>query len=205
MATLEQFQPLAGACERGAGQRPGRLPARLAQGLARAAAAGLFLIASVSTANPSLPEPAARDLPGLALQGDTQFRFFGMKVYDIRLWVPAGGFSPDKPYALELVYNMNFKGEDIAQRSIDEQRGQGYGPEDKLARWKDQMARIFPDIKPGDTLVGIHLPGKEARFYTRSRFISAVADAEFARAFFDIWLSEKTSEPKLRARLLEKK
>lgn len=154
---------------------------------------------------PALPEVVSKDLPGLALQGDTQFRFLGMKVYDIRLWVPPGGFAPDKPYALELVYNMNFKGTDIAQRSIDEQRGQGYGPDDKLRKWKDEMARIFPDIKPGDTLIGLHLPGKEARFYTRNKFISTVADAEFARAFFDIWLSEKTSEPKLRARLLEKK
>jgi Chalcone isomerase-like len=154
---------------------------------------------------PALPEPVVKDLPGLTLQGDTQFRFIGMKVYDIRLWVPPGGFAPDKPYALELVYNMNFKGADIAQRSIDEKRGQGYGPEEKLTRWKAEMARIFPDIKPGDTLIGVHLPGKEARFYTRNKFLSTVTDPEFARAFFDIWLSEKTSEPKMRARLLEKK
>lgn len=154
---------------------------------------------------PALPEVVSKDLPGLTLQGDTQFRFIGMKVYDIRLWVPPGGYAPDKPYALELVYNMNFKGADIAQRSIDEKRGQGYGPEDKLNRWKAEMTRIFPDIKPGDTLIGVHLPGKEARFYTRAKFLSSVMDPEFARAFFDIWLSEKTSEPKLRARLLEKK
>lgn len=169
-------------------------------------AALLFsLLALTALANPVLPEPVQKDLPGLTLVGDTNFRFIGMKVYDIRLWAPDGRYAPDKPFALELVYDMNFKGTDIAKRSIDEKRGQGYGPEDKLNRWYAEMAKIFPDIKPGDTLIGIHVPGKEARFYTRSKFIAAVADPEFSRAFFDIWLSEKTSQPGLRKRLLGNK
>ncbi|MDX2217962.1 MAG: chalcone isomerase family protein [Burkholderiales bacterium] len=165
----------------------------------------LSLLALNALANPVLPEPVQKDLPGLTLVGDTNFRFIGMKVYDIRLWAPEGRYAPDKPFALELVYDMNFKGTDIAKRSIDEKRGQGYGPEEKLNRWYAEMAKIFPDIKPGDTLIGIHVPGKEARFYTRSKFIAAVADPEFSRAFFDIWLSEKTSQPGLRKRLLGNK
>ncbi|MBL8517139.1 MAG: chalcone isomerase family protein [Betaproteobacteria bacterium] len=162
-------------------------------------------ISMLAQANPVLPEPVQKDLPGLAIVGDTSFRFIGMKVYDIRLWAPEGRYAADQPFALELVYDMNFKGADIAKRSIDEKRGQGYGPEEKLNRWYGEMARIFPDIKPGDTLIGIHVPGKEARFYTRSKFIAIVADPEFARAFFDIWLSEKTSQPGLRKRLLGNK
>lgn len=162
-------------------------------------------VSALVQASPALPEPVLKDLPGLALHGETTFRFIGLKVYDIRLWAPGGQYAPDKPFALELVYDMNFKGSDIAQRSVDEKRGQGYGPEEKLARWNAEMARIFPDIKPGDTLIGVHHPGKEARFYSRSKFIATVLDPEFARAFFDIWLSEKTSQPGLRKRLLEKK
>jgi hypothetical protein len=57
-------------------------------------------------------------------------------------------------------------------------------------------------VKKGDVLVGVSVPGKEARFYAADRFLATVPDAEFAKAFFDIWLSEKTSEPKLRQRLL---
>ena len=64
------------------------------------------------------------------------------------------------------------------------------------------MARIFPDIKKGDTLIGVSLPGKEARFYNREKLIAVVPDPEFAKAFFDIWLSEKSSEPKMRLKLL---
>ena len=78
----------------------------------------------------------------------------------------------------------------------------GYTDETKLKKWGDAMTAIFPDVKKGDTLVGVSIPGKEARFYSQEKFIAAVPDPEFAKAFFDIWLSDKTSEPKLRLRLL---
>lgn len=158
-----------------------------------------------SLASPPLPELVQKDQPGLTLQSQSPYRFFGLKVYDIRLWAQGARYDAAQPHALELVYDMNLKGEDIAKRSITEMRGQGYGPEDKLGRWNAAMAKIFPDIKPGDTLIGVHVPGKEVRFYTRDKFITAVTDAEFARAFFDIWLAERTSEPGLRKRLLEQK
>jgi hypothetical protein len=152
-----------------------------------------------------LPEAVKRDLPGLDLSGETTYRFLGIKVYDIRLWCPGGRYRQGEPFALELKYDMNFKGADIAKRSVDEMRGQGYGPDDKLERWRQHMAKVFPDIKPGDTLIGVAEPGKGARFYTRDRFIAAVDDPEFSQAFFDIWLSDKTSEPGLKKRLTEKK
>lgn len=171
----------------------------------------LFLVPSALAAAPAyaappLPEIVQRDQPGLAVAGETPFRFLGLKVYDLRLWAPDGVYSnsPAQPFALELVYNMNFKGTDIASRSVDEMRAQGRGDEAKLARWGEEMARIFPDIKPGDTLIGVSVPGKEARFYTRERFIAAVPDAEFSAAFFGIWLGEKTTEPAMRKRLLER-
>ncbi|MEO8104614.1 MAG: chalcone isomerase family protein, partial [Betaproteobacteria bacterium] len=111
-------------------------------------------------------------------------------------------FTHGDPFALELVYDLSLSGRDIAERSVSEMRGQGYRDESKLKRWGDEMARIFPDIRPGDTLVGVSMPGKEARFYTRDKFIAAVPDPEFARAFFDIWLSDKTSAPGVRRKLL---
>jgi hypothetical protein len=32
--------------------------------------------------------------------------------------------------------------------------------------------------------------------------VGVIRDAEFSRRFFNIWLGEKTSEPKLRAQLI---
>jgi hypothetical protein len=138
----------------------------------------------------------------LTKRGAAVMRAIGLKVYDISLWTPAKAHSDVEPFALKLIYNMSFKGSDIAKRSVDEMRKVGYTDEAKLKRWGETMTKIFPDVKKGDTLVGVSVPGKEVRFYSQSKLIATVPDVEFGKAFFDIWLSEKTSEPKLRRQLM---
>ena len=153
----------------------------------------------------SLPTPISVDVAeskSLTRRGDAVMRFFGLKVYDIRLWTPGRPHRDEDVFALELVYDLGLKGAEIAKRSADEMRKIGYTDEAKLKRWTEAMMTAFPDVKQGDTLVGVSVPGKEARFYSRDKFLAAVPDPEFAKAFFGIWLSEKTSEPRLRERLL---
>lgn len=157
---------------------------------------------SLNASANSLPELVTKDVMGLTVRGSAVMRFFGLKVYDVRLWTQMKPFTYADPFVVELVYDISLKGKDIADRSVKEMRAQGISDEMKLKRWGEEMARIFPDIKQGDTLIGVSLPGKEARFYNRDRLIATVPDPEFAKAFFDIWLSEKTSEPKLRVKLL---
>lgn len=65
------------------------------------------------------------------------------------------------------------------------------------------MGRIFPDVRPGDHIVGVQLPD-EARFFYNDRSLGTVDDPAFARAFFAIWLDAKTSAPELRAALLKR-
>jgi len=97
---------------------------------------------------------------------------------------------------------MNIRGRDLTKRSLEEMRKLGFSDPARLKRWEEAMDRVFPDIRPGDRLVGVNIPGREARFYSQDRLLGAVPDPEFARAFFGIWLDERTSEPALRARML---
>ena len=167
-----------------------------------------FVLALLLAASPLL---AARDLPaamGSALAnlkrlGEGRLRFLAFHVYDATLYVAGDKWSPDQVFALDLRYEMSLKGKDIAERSITEMKGQGHGDPAKLKRWGEEMARIFPDIKPGDRLVGVSLPNSGASFYNDQKLLGVVADPEFARAFFAIWLDERTSEPKLRRQLLK--
>jgi Chalcone isomerase-like len=161
----------------------------------------LSLVGTAAHAN-TLPVPVAKEHTGLSVRGETLLRVFGFKVYDARLWTQSKAHSYDDMFALELVYAMGFKGKDIADRSVEEMRKVGIRDEAKLMRWGSEMARIFPDIQKGEALIGVFVPNKEVRFFTREKLIATVADPEFAKAFFDIWLSEKTSEPKLREKLL---
>ncbi len=161
-----------------------------------------LLMCATFAAATNLPEDLTRDVKGLSVRGEAVLRFLGFKVYDVRLWTQMKPFTHSEPFVIELVYDMAIKGKDIADRSVKEMRAQGVGDDAKLRRWGDEMTKIFPDIKHGDTLIGVSIPAKEARFYNREKLLATIPDPEFAKAFFDIWLSEKCSYPKVRLKLL---
>ena len=64
------------------------------------------------------------------------------------------------------------------------------------------MTQAFPDVNPGERLTGLFWPDEGVRFFHNGRLRADIADAEFARKFFAIWLSPKSSQPKLRLALL---
>jgi len=158
--------------------------------------------AAFAQAVPPLPGALVAEAPALKLLGDGRLRFFGLHVYDSSLWVPGDSWSFERPFALDIRYAVSIKGRDLTERSLVEMKRLGYTDAEKLRRWEAAMDRVFPDIRPGDRLVGVSLPGNGARFYSQERFLGSVADPEFASAFFSIWLHPDTSEPKLRAQML---
>ncbi|MEY3123628.1 MAG: hypothetical protein RLZZ573_148 [Pseudomonadota bacterium] len=172
--------------------------------------AGLALAARMAhaadTVAPTAPPPElAALLPGAKVAGFTRMRFFGFDVYDAALWVGpdfrAGSFD-QHPHALELTYLRGLSGRAIAERSLKEmRRGTAANPEQD-ARWLGAMQNAFPDVNKGDRITGLHTPGSGARFWFNSQARSTIADPEFSRQFFGIWLSPATSEPQLRAALL---
>jgi hypothetical protein len=168
----------------------------------RALVAAAAFAAALAHAGPPLPVALASEAPLLEPLGEGRLRWFGLHVYDSSLWVPGGTWSFDRVFALDIRYAMSIRGRDLTKRSLEEMRKLGFSDAARLGRWEAAMDRVFPDIRPGDRLVGVNIPGREARFYSQERLLGAVPDPEFARAFFGIWLDEKTSEPALRARLL---
>ena len=169
----------------------------------RLAFAAVLLAAAAAWAAPPLPAAVVADLPGLKLVGEGTLRFIGIHVYDGSLWIPGDTYAPGGPFALQLQYAMSVKGAVLASKSVEEWKKQGLDDEAKFKQWEAEMTRVFPDIKSGDRLIGVNLPGKGAAFYSADRSLGMIADPEFAHAFFGIWLSEKTSEPKLRAQMLK--
>jgi hypothetical protein len=151
------------------------------------------------------PDYLRADLGEARLAGRGTLTWFGLRVYDAALYVPAR-FDPDdplaQPFALELTYARRLSGARIAQTSRDEIARLGYGDEAKRARWLAQMQALFADVEAGTRLAGVHLPGVGARFYRDGRTLGAIDDPEFARAFFAIWLDARTRAPQLRAQLL---
>ena len=168
-----------------------------------AGAAGVLSLQVWAT---SLPPALRGALPMAALAGQAKLSFWGFEVYQATLWV-APGFSAntyaDHGFALELAYLRDFSGADIARRSLAEIERQTPISAEQAQRWGDQMRALFPDVKTGERLTGLHRPGAGARFLHNGRVLGEIADPEFARLFFGIWLSTNTSEPKLRLALLQ--
>ena len=167
--------------------------------IARRRLLGLFAIWSLAgLANSAAEGPTA----GFRRWGSGEFRRFGFLVYEATLW--AGGEDPLRPpLALKLTYKRNISGQDIAEASVKEIRNLGLADEALLRNWGEQMARIFPDVRPGDHILGLQLP-EGARFFLNDRPLGAIDDPAFARAFFAIWLDARTSAPELRAALLKR-
>jgi hypothetical protein len=171
-------------------------------------AAGLLLgagAARAQTAPAAVPPEIAAALPGATLQGSGRLRFLGLSVYDARLWHGGSKVGDDwtaAPLALELQYLRSLVGRQIAERSLKEMRRQRDIPEADGQRWLTAMLQVFPDVKEGDRITGLLLPGMGARFAVNGQLKGDVRDPEFAKLFFGIWLSDKTSQPALRRSLL---
>ena len=141
---------------------------------------------------------AVAPYPGLRRWGSGAFRRFGFHVYDATLWAGDDPLRP--PLALRLDYKRSIAGKAIAEASLREMRKR-VADTPRLEAWGAEMARIFPDVRDGDHLVGLWQP-EGARFLQGGRTLGDVDDPDFARAFFGIWLDERSSAPALRAALL---
>ncbi|MBC7957907.1 MAG: chalcone isomerase family protein [Cytophagales bacterium] len=145
------------------------------------------------------------ELPNARLLGQGRLTYFGLNVYGARLWV-TDSFKAEEfarhPMALELEYARSLVGQLIAERSLDEMKKVGDVPESKAAGWLAAMAQIFPDVNKGDRITGVYHPVDGMRFFLNGKARGEVQDPLFARLFVGIWLSPRTSEPKLRLALL---
>ena len=158
-----------------------------------------------AAASPRGAPPQQGPLPGAVLAGHGLLRFWGLEVYHASLWVWPG-FRPeafaDHPFALELEYRRAFKADAIAERSIQEMRRLGVFSEAQARRWQRALQAALPDVRPGDRIVGLNRPGQGVRFEQDGRLLGELADPEFARLFFAIWLAPASPEPALREALL---
>jgi hypothetical protein len=164
----------------------------------------LFAIFFVVTAHSALAEtkPILKHVPDAQKVGTGRLSFLLWDVYDATLYASQKRYNALQPYALKLAYLIDLKGADIADRSVEEMRKQGFADEGKLAEWQKAMKKLFPDVKKGSVLTGIRDANGDALFYFNDAFIGSINDKAFTERFFAIWLDKNTSETALRKQLL---
>lgn len=126
----------------------------------------------------------------LLAQGTLQF--FGLTVYQARLWAGAG-FEPQRyerlPFVLALDYQCQLASVALAERALAEMRRIGSFSSEQASQWLQRMRQAFPDVRCGDRLSAQHDGLGEVRFAHNGLLTGQWQDQAFARLFFGVWFS----------------
>lgn len=166
--------------------------------------APLVLVLMVSGV-PAMAKPA--ELQGVFQAtepyGRSSLRWLFLKAYDVHLWTDAPAWSMDATFALSIKYNMGFTSEELVERTLEEMKKVEPGLSGgRLAQFSTPLSRVLPAVKSGDRISALHVPGRPVRFFLNGRATGEMDAADFATAFFGIWLSPRSSEPSIRRDLL---
>jgi len=153
-----------------------------------------FLLLSGSlTANP---------IADLEQVGSATLKVYFWTVYNSSLYSQDGKFSGVNPYlALEIEYRRDISNAQLISRTAEEWEKQNIFGNDS-EQWLKDLREFWPDIKKGDVIVLRVNPDLASEFYLNAELIGTIADKRFTNDFLAIWLSENTSYPKLRDRLV---
>lgn len=132
-------------------------------------------------------------------QGVGRLNFWGFHIYDVTLYRMANLSSAE--FALDIKYQKSFSGSSIANKTVEEMKKMGV-PDAQAAIWGKELTEVLPNIESGQTLTGVYSSKIGTTFFYEGKKIAQIQGADFAKAFFGIWLDPKTSAPKLRAELL---
>ena len=68
--------------------------------------------------------------------------------------------------------------------------------------WLTQLDKILPDVERGDVLVLRVSNSLASLFFFNNSLIGTIEDQDFTKDFLALWLSERSSYPKLRNKLV---
>ncbi len=145
------------------------------------------------------------DLQGVALK-----KFLNIKVFAAGFYLPMGFSSrealEDVPKRIEVAYLQPIPQKELARVTI-KGIAQNVDPEvlQKLEQQIDKMNAIYQDVRPGDRYAITYIPGQGTRVAFNGQMRGTIEGADFAQAFFSIWVGKKPVDDVFRARLLGEK
>lgn len=178
----------------------------LTSGLVAATGAALLCLA-MGTAEAMLPAPARADFAQLEEVGRGRLTWLGFGIYEASLYTPDGrytGLQSGRPVALSLWYQRKFTKAELIEITRNEWERLGAAPAPRRAAWVAALERQWVDVRKGDNMTAVVVPGGETRFYRQDRLLGTVADPAFGPAYLAIWLDPRTAVADLRAEMLRR-
>jgi hypothetical protein len=153
----------------------------------------------------SLPKPVLEADYNLRRVGAGELTWLGRPIYDASLWTAHGHFSgyrSGEPVALSLWYRRDFSRDMLLRITDTAWRRLGEVPTDRRERWLATLRPLWSDVRPGDNVTTVVVPGGATRFYDERGFMGQIDDPEFGPAFLSIWLDSRSVVADLRVQLL---
>lgn len=149
----------------------------------------------------------ASPFPQLIKSGEGEMDYLFWTIYRAELYVDSLPYQEESfPKALKIEYYRDIDSDDLIDATKDQWLHLGIN-QALINQWTAELPSIWPDISKGDELIIYVSKDGESTFYSGQegqtvKRLGQVDDDQFGRAFLDIWLSVKTTEPKLRAKLM---
>ena len=144
----------------------------------------------------------------LTLKGVAALKWgFLFDVYAGAFYLPEGisgqNWTEDVPKRLELSYFLNFKAADFSESSDKLLRSSLSDAEyEALAERLQKFYQLFRDIKPGDRYSLTYRSGTGTELRLNEELLGVAPGADFAVAYFGIWIGPQPINEKFRNRLL---
>ncbi|GLT14116.1 chalcone isomerase family protein [Vibrio algivorus] len=137
----------------------------------------------------------------LQLVGEARMTYLFWDIYDARLYSSSGDYSTQRfPVLLSLSYLRDFKAKDIVKATNEQWLH--LGKDSLVGQYDKTLMSLWPDIKQGDTLSVLVENNQTSAFFYNGKKLGVIRDASFTESFIAIWLSPKTSHPKVRQQLI---
>lgn len=145
----------------------------------------------------------------LALCSTALFRYrIFIKAYVGALYLPAGARGrsalDDVPKRLELHYFYKIAGDGFG-KAADQLLTDNFGAE-TLAPMRERIDRLhslYRDVVPGDRYALTYTPGVGTELRHNDEVLGTIEGADFARAYFSIWLGREPLNASFRDQLLD--
>ena len=137
--------------------------------------------------------------------GAHNLKVWGFNIYNIQLLSETKNFSYQNKLALVINYQRDFAKNDLIKKSLEEiSRINDINDEALLKTYQNKLEEIFFEVKKGDRKTAFFDPKKGLKLYFNGKFVGEIKDLIFAQRFIDIWLSDKSSFPKMTKAILGK-
>ena len=164
-----------------------------------------MLTLAVPAVASSLPAPVLEGNYDLQRVGAGKLSWLGQPIYDASLWTTQGrfaGYEKDEPVALSLWYQRHFSRDMLLRITDTAWKRLGAVPPERRDRWLADLRAFWSDVRPGDNVTTVVVPGRATRFYDARGLMGEIDDPEFGPAFLSIWLDSRSVVADLRVQLL---